>query len=102
MNKLDGFLEFGIVGLIAFLAISGMIYFYLKIERIRAENILKAEKENEYKISLLEKTLTALTAIEMAWLTHKTEFSKEVSSVIEKIHKPLIDEVKEALKEVKR
>jgi hypothetical protein len=102
MEQASSLLEYGVIGLIAFLAISVAVFFYLKIEKLRTEKEDYIIKSNDYKESLLEKTLTALTAVEMAWITHKNEFNKEVIDAIEKANQPLVAEVKEAIKEMKR
>jgi hypothetical protein len=51
---------------------------------------------------LLEKTLTALTAVEMSLITHKQDLTKKVIDSIEKANKPLIDEVRYVIKEMNK
>ena len=58
MEQASSLLEYGVIGLIAFLAISVAVFFYLKIEKLRTEKEDYIIKSNDYKESLLEKTLT--------------------------------------------
>ena len=98
------FLEYGILGAIVFF----LGYFVWKqrtelseLNRLRVEDkeneIQRKDSDSEKFISIIEKSLTALTKVEQSLFENATNIPLKVRESIREEHKPLIDELRKFL-----